>query len=175
MRQDAGTNRLRMKLPRKVSALLFALCAMLVASGCTSLKDRLEAPSLELIAIQPQSLRGGNTLIALTRLRITNPNSIALPIRGGEVNMNLAGKPVAVGDLADSFTIPANGSEEIDIRISLDLASSMTLGMNMLAGDTQLPYSLRGFVDVGIAYLGRINFVDSGEVSLNQLRSDSVE
>jgi LEA14-like dessication related protein len=146
-------------------------CAMLAVSGCAAtVANQLQPPTVELINIQPQSLREGKTLMALTRLRVSNPNSIAVPIQGGRIKMTLAGTPVAEGDLLSEFTVPANGSEEIDIRINLDLASSLTLGMNLLAGETELPYRLDGYVDIGVAYLGRVEIVESGLVSLNQLR-----
>ena len=150
--------------------LLMALAALTALSGCSSLQKSLQSPDVALITIQPQSLRDGRTLIALARLRVSNPNSVALPISGGRVNMTLAGKPVAVGDLTDGFTIPANSNQEVDIRVNLDLASSITLGMRLLDGDTELPYTLDGHVDVGIAYLGRVNFAEQGIISLNQLR-----
>ena len=151
--------------------LLVALAAMTAISGCSSLQNNLQSPDVMLITIQPQSLRDGRTLIAVARLRVSNPNSIALPISGGRVNMTLAGKTLAVGVLIDGFKIPANSSQEVDIRVNLDLASSITLGMRLLDDDTELQYTLSGHIDVGIAYLGRVNFAKQSIMSLNQFRT----
>ena len=160
---------------RSHALIITICCAMLGLSGCTSITDNLQPPTVELITIQPQSLREGRTLMALSRLRISNPNAVAVPIEGGTIKMSLAGTPVANGELQSGFTLPANGSEEIDIRINLDLANSLTVGMTLLESDTELPYTLDGYVDVGIAYLGRINVLESGGVSLNQLRPSRLE
>jgi LEA14-like dessication related protein len=151
-------------------ARLVGAALLLTLSGCTSVRDSLVPPTVDLVNIQPQSLREGRALMALSRLRVTNPNDTTVPIDGGMVKMTLAGKPVAEGELTEGFTLPPNGYEEIDVRINLDLATSLTIGMAMLEGETVLPYTLDGYVDVGIAYLGRINIAESGEVSLNQLR-----
>jgi LEA14-like dessication related protein len=139
-------------------------------AGCATVNENLRAPTVELVAFQPQGLGDGRAMMALTRLRVSNPNSIPLPIAGGQVNMGLNGEPVAVGDLTDGFTLPANGSEDIDIRIGLDLASALTVGMALLEGETELPYSLDGYIDVGVSYLGRILVAERGVVTLNQLR-----
>ncbi len=151
-------------------ARLLGAALLLMPAACTSVRDSLVPPTVDLVNIQPQSLREGRTLIALSRLRVSNPNATAVPIDGGMVRMTLAGKPVAEGELTAGFVLPANGYEEIDVRINLDLATSLTVGMAMLEGETVLPYTLSGYVDVGIAYLGRINIAESGQVSLNQLR-----
>jgi LEA14-like dessication related protein len=148
--------------------------ALGTVSGCTmSARDNLLPPTVRLINIQPQSLREGRTLMALSRLRVSNPNGVAVPIDGGMVKMALAGTPVAEGELAYGFVLPANGFEDIDIRVNLDLANSLTVGMALLEGETVLPYSINGYVDVGVAYLGRIPVRESGLVSLNQLRPNN--
>ena len=161
---------------RSSHALVIAVCSTLLSvSACTSITDNLQPPTVELVNFQPQSLRDGRTLIALSRLRVSNPNPVAVPIEGGMIKMSLGGTPVADGELQTGFTLPANGSEEIDIRVNLDLANSLTVGMALLEGDTELPYTLAGYVDVGIAYLGRINIQEDGVVALNQLRPVRLE
>jgi LEA14-like dessication related protein len=154
-------------------AWLLGAALLLNLGGCTSVRDRLVPPTVDLVNIRPQSLREGRTLMAVSRLRVSNPNDTTVPVEGGMVKMTLAGKPVAEGELTEGFVLPANGYEEIDVRINLDLATSLTVGMAMLEGETVLPYTLDGYIDVGIAYLGRINIAERGEVSLNQLRPTS--
>ncbi len=168
--RDPARNNPDLRPHSSSQVIAMLLGSMIMLAGCSTVSDNLKAPSVELLTIQPETLRDGRTLIALTRLRVSNPNAIPMPIAGGQVKMSLSGKPVAAGDLAEGFTVPANGNEDIDIRINLDLASSLTLGMNMLEGDTELPYKLDGYIDVGISYLGRINIAEQGVVSLNQLR-----
>ena len=155
-------------LPRCCIGLVVA--GSLLLSGCATVSESLRAPQVELVTIQPQSLRGGRTLFALTRLRVSNPNTIPLPIAGGQVNMRLAGQPVAAGELTEGFTLPASGSEEIDIRIGLDLASALTVGMTLLDDNTELPYEIDGYIDVGISYLGRVPLAEEGVVAVGQLR-----
>jgi LEA14-like dessication related protein len=136
-------------------------------SGCALLYRDLQPPTAELVAIQPEGLQNNLSLAVLTRLRITNPNSVALPIEGGRLEISLNGQPVANSTLTEDFTVPANSSIDIDIRINVNLAAGLAIGLGVLnSQQTDIGWQLSGHVDVGIQYLGRVKIEESGTIQL---------
>jgi LEA14-like dessication related protein len=101
------------------------------------------------------------------RLRLDNPNDVALPVKGGELRLTVAGQAAARGQLADDVTIPALASTEVDSVVHIDVLSAVTVIGGLLdRPDALVPYAVEGFVDVGITRLGRIRFDERGEFSL---------
>jgi len=136
-------------------------------SGCALLYRDLQPPTVELVAIQPEGLQNNLSLAVLTRLRITNPNPVALPIEGGRLEIELNEEPVANSTLTEDFTVPANSSTDIDIRINIDLAAGLAIGLGVLnSQQTAISWQLSGHVDVGIQYLGRVKIEESGTIQL---------
>jgi LEA14-like dessication related protein len=139
-------------------------------SGCALLYRDLQPPTAELISIQPEGLQNDLSLALLTRLRLTNPNAVALPIEGGRLNIGLNGEPVANSTLTEDFTIPANSSTDIDIRINVNLAAGLAIGLGILnSQQTDVTWQLSGHIDVGMQYLGRVNIKESGLIQLGAL------
>ena len=150
------------------TVIVFGFMALTsLLSGCALLYQDLKPPTLELIAIQPEGIQDNLSLIVLTRLRINNPNSVALPIEGGHLDIGLNGEPVANTTLAEDFTIPANSSADIDIRVNVNLAAGLAIGLSIL-NDQQadIAWQLNGYVDVGIQYLGRVKIEEHGKIQL---------
>jgi LEA14-like dessication related protein len=143
-------------------------------SGCALLYRDLQPPTAELVAIQPEGLQNDLSLALLTRLRITNPNSVALPIEGGRLEIDLNGEPVANSTLSEDFTVPANSSTDIDIRINVNLAAGLAIGLGILnSQQADVAWQLSGYVDVGMQYLGRVNIRESGVLQLAPKRAIS--
>ena len=154
------------KMPRTVFLLgLIIITSQL--SGCALLYRDLQPPTVELVAVQPEGLQNDLSLRVLTRLRITNPNSVALPIEGGRLEIGLNGEPVANSKLTEDFTVPANSSSDIDIRINVNMAAGLAIGLGILnSQQTDVAWQLSGYVDVGMQYLGRVNIEESGKIQL---------
>ena len=131
------------------------------------LQDDLRPPTINLITITPES--GSLTAIELRcRLRLDNPNDVALPIKGGELTLQLADRAAAQGRLDDNVTIPPHEWREVDAIVVIDVMSAIGIISGLMNNpDGLLRYAVEGYVDVGISRLGRIRFDDSGEFSLN--------
>jgi LEA14-like dessication related protein len=151
---------------------LIAIASQL--SGCALLYRDLQPPTAEHVSIQPEGFQNDLSLALLTRLRITNPNSVALPIEGGRLNIGLNGESVANSILTEDFTVPANSSTEIDVRINVNLAAGMAIGLGILnSQQADIAWQLSGYVDVGMQYLGRVNIKESGVLQLAPKRAIS--
>lgn len=153
------------KLQRR--ELLALLAATFLVGGCSLLRDDLRPPGITLVSITPAT----STITELgfrCRLRLDNPNDIDLPIKGGELTLTLADRTTAHGRLADDVTIPAHAATEVDAVVSIGVMSAVSIIANLLdRPDAMIPYSVEGYVDVGVSYIGRIHFDENGEFSLN--------
>lgn len=150
--------------PRR--ALLLILATTLLSTGCSLLQDDLQPPTIKLVSIMPDT-SSITELGFRCRLRLDNPNDIALPIKGGELQLTLAERSAARGRLADDVTIPAQGSTEVDALVAINVISAAAIIAGLVdRPDGMLQYEVEGYIDVGISRLGRIRFDESGEFSL---------
>ena len=144
---------------------LLAISAQL--SGCAMMYRDLEPPTVELISIQPIGLQNDLSLAVSTRLRVSNPNDVALPVESGQLEIGLNGQSVADSTLGEGFSVPANGNKDIDIRINVDLAAGLAIGLDVLNNQrADVAWQLKGYVDVGTRYLGRVPIRESGVLQL---------
>ncbi len=155
---------------KKVSILGYAtaLFSLAMLNGCTSLYRDLAEPQVRLVGITPQqvSFKG---IKLLCRLRIDNPNAVSIPVKGGQVALEVEGVQIARGALLDSFGVPAHGTELVDVIVDVDSGRSLALAFRLLgAGERDLDYALTGYVDVAIAVLGRVHINETGSVPLTR-------
>ena len=149
--------------------LLSATLLALLLQGCSLLQPDLQPPTVQLVSIVPES----TTITSLAfrcRLRLDNPNTVDLPIKGGELSLLLAQQTAAHGRLADNITLPANASAEVDAIVSIDVMSAIgILARIMDDPNAALRYQIKDYVDVDVTRLGRIRFEESGEFSPGSL------
>jgi LEA14-like dessication related protein len=149
------------------SVCLLLLMALL--PGCALFKRNLEAPRVTLQGLVPESL-DRNGQVFLCRLLLENPNPEDLDVRGGAVTLELADFSAARGQTTGPFVLPAYGSREVDIRVRLDLLSTLPGLLRWAAsGNPRLDYTLKGHVDLDVKALGRLPFKDTGTVNADQL------
>jgi len=145
---------------------LIILAAVALTTGCSLLQDDIRPPTITLVSITPDS--GSITELGFRcRLKLDNPNDIALPIEGGELQLTLAERAAARGRLVDDVTVPAHGSAAVDTVVVIDVMSAVSIIAGLIdRPDGMLQYEVEGYIDVGVSRLGRIRFDDSGEFSL---------
>jgi len=149
----------------------FKLVSLVVVSGllssCALMYRDLEPPTAELVAVQPVGLQNDLSLTVMTSLRISNPNPVALPVEGGQLEISLNGKGVATSNLTEDFSVPANGSTDIAIPIDINLAAGLAIGLDVLNNQSaDLTWQLAGHVDVGLRYLGRVPIRENGVIQM---------
>ncbi|NNC55697.1 MAG: hypothetical protein HKO07_08250, partial [Pseudomonadales bacterium] len=110
---------------RRFHCLLWgaAVCAILAASGCTALRDKIQAPALSLAQVQMLDSTLLEQRYRLT-LRVQNPNGVALPIKGMNYAVKFAGVDFASGVTPNAFRVPANGEHDVDIDVTTNLLRS---------------------------------------------------
>ncbi len=152
--------------PYLVRSILVLAATMSLLSACTGITPSMKAPDLQVIGVELQ--RGDLFSQQLKiRLRATNPNDRAIPVRGVNYQLEVAGEPFAQGESMKGFEIPAMGSSEFDISMTANAAAAV---MKVLAGGKRtdaIDYRLVGRVSLAAGLLRSIPFDKKGVFNLN--------
>jgi LEA14-like dessication related protein len=137
-----------------------AMLALL--SGCATMN--LEPPRLQVVDV---SLLGGDLLQQQlrVRMRVHNPNDVALPIRGISYQVQLAGETFADGESERDFEVPALGETEFNVDVTANAAAAV---LRLLGSrDRGNPeYRIMGKVRLAKGMIRTIPFDHSGELKL---------
>lgn len=154
------------KFFRAFSVYAFVLITL---SGCAALYRDISPPGIELVSIATPGVEADMTVRLATRLRISNPNSVALPVKGGNFQLILNDVEIGGIDIANEFTIPANDNAIVTLPATLDLRRALEVGISTLGvGTNRIDYTLQGHIDLGIRYLGRLPVRQSGNIPLGR-------
>ncbi|MAF82775.1 MAG: LEA type 2 family protein [Gammaproteobacteria bacterium] len=149
-------------IPYFVAALFF----LTAISGCAFLYPELEKPGIQLVSISPQQISFSGVKLRC-RVRVDNPNDISIPVKGGQINLQIEGTQIAHGALGDGFTVAAGGSELVDVIVEVDSGGSFALAVQLLkAGEQEIDYALTGYIDIAIGMLGRVSIHETGSIPL---------
>jgi hypothetical protein len=79
----------------------------------------------------------------------------------------IAGLELANGELAESVSLPPKSKQLVNTTVYVDLLAGLGTGLRLLAsGSNAVPYTLSGYVDIGVAYVGRVRFDEQGTLEL---------
>jgi LEA14-like dessication related protein len=152
---------------RRLCALVLLL--PLLSGGCALFKGKLEAPKVTLSGVTPEKLERGSQVLRC-RLLLENPNNEDIRVVGGKVRLEIDGVSAGKGETIEGFVLPALDSREVDLRVTLDLLSSLTGALRSIgSGKPALEYSLQGYVDLDVKALGRLPFKTGGTIEVNDL------
>jgi LEA14-like dessication related protein len=147
--------------------LLAAGLALLAA--CAGLGTQLETPEISFVGIRAIEASLFEQKLEV-RLRVLNPNTMALPVNGLDIDMELAGEPFATGVTAREFVVPANGEAEFDMIVTANAATAL---LKIAGGDRQsreeIGYRLKGRLSTKLGLLRSIPFEESGTLPLGEL------
>ncbi|NNF15664.1 MAG: LEA type 2 family protein [Gammaproteobacteria bacterium] len=153
-------------LPRKIQRALSVLLLVTLAAGCSSLGGIVDPPKVSLANVQLLQAGLLEQRYRLT-LRVQNPNSIAVPIKGIDYAITLAGVDFASGVTPNAFSVPARGEDLVGIDISTNLLESARQIYSVIRqGPESLDYSVTGNIAVDMPFVNPIPFSKSGQVSL---------
>ena len=171
----------RAKQPRRLVALIDSvsmqgLTRILVAlsllgvTGCAVLGPKLRAPDLSILEVQ--IVKGDLFEQRLkARMRVQNPNSVGLSVRGITYTIELEGQELGRGLSGSSFVVPPSGEAEFDMLVTANLAGTLLkiVERTRKAGGsppTELSYRLRGEVKLDKSLLRTVPFDQKGSLRL---------
>lgn len=143
------------------------LCVAL--AGCTGLPSDLRTPEISFVGMRALEASLFEQRLEV-RMRVRNPNIVDLPVRGLDVDVELAEEPFAHGVSAREFVVPAQGEAEFDMLVTANAATALLkiAGSDRKARD-EIGYRVKGRLSTRLGLLRSIPFDESGTVPLNEL------
>ena len=149
--------------------LLVRACALvttlILLGGCAALGPKLEAPRLTLVNISMTSADMFSQQFTM-RMHVQNPNDRALPVKGIDYQLFLAGDSFAEGVTNVPFTVPALGETEFDLPVRTNFVSSLGRLLSRLNGADKVSYTIEGEVFLESGLFRKIPFRHNGDVDL---------
>ena len=134
--------------------------------GCANLTPDFETPTVNISSFR--TLPSDSMMPAFEiGLRVMNPNSVALKLRGVSYTVSLDGNEVITGVGNDLPVIEAYGEGEFKLTASADLFAGMRLFTDLLKSNKDtFSYEVEAKLDVG-TFTPAIRVKDGGEINLN--------
>jgi LEA14-like dessication related protein len=159
---------MRLRWNRLKAGIVVLAVAVAVASACSLLAPKLQAPSLSVVSIE---LAKSDFFVQRlkVRVRVENPNDRALPIKSLSYDLEIEGEEAAHGASSASFTVPPLGEAQFDMDVTANLAGAL-LKLLLARGDgsaaDSVAYHIRGKVELSRGLLRSIPFDERGSFSL---------
>jgi LEA14-like dessication related protein len=140
------------------------------AVACSSV-DSLEPLEVTLTNISvPEITVFETTLVA--KLRITNPNPEGFTIDGASFKLYLEDKKVGTGTTSETFTVDRLDSTVVDAVFHLNNASALLRLRDILEGDDEVTYGVRGSLFVqGKFGTKKMKIEKMGRIDLKEMKS----
>ncbi len=150
---------------------LLTLLSIQILAGCAGVGKQLDPPRISLAQIQPQEFTGFEAVFQI-KLRVLNPNDVALKVSGIEADLEINGKPFAVGVSKASVTIPSFGTELLPVTVYSSIVD-IVKGIQGLQQAEQLNYRLTGKLRGSAENMRSVTlpFESEGQVSFNPSRT----
>ncbi len=149
-------------------ALLVSFALGLI-TACAGLGTKLESPRVSVVGLRAVEASLFEQRLEV-RLRVQNPNSLDIPVRGLDVDVELAEEPFARGSSAREFTVPARGEAEFDMIVTANAATALLrIATADRAEREQIGYRLKGKLSTRLGVLRSIPFEESGTIPLGEL------
>jgi len=148
---------------RSASLALLAF-GMLLLGGCAGLQG---PQPVDVILVGVEPLRGeGLELRMLVKLRVQNPNDMALDYNGVSVRLDVQGKPFATGVSSAAGSVPRFGEAIMQVPVSVSVFRIARQAMGIAANEFRgkLAYEMSGQL-AGPAF-GSARFTSKGELTL---------
>ncbi len=143
---------------------VFLMAVTVMASGCASLVEQIEPPQVELVGLQLLTTEMNRQSFRVS-LDVTNPNPVPVPVDAINYEVALAGGSLAAGKTEEGFTLPANGTERIRLRLSTDLIGTLARLTQLLRGpNSTINYEISG--SIAVPLMEPFPFSNSGEVAI---------
>lgn len=143
--------------------------ALVLLAGCVGLPSDLRTPEISFVGLRALDASLFEQRLEV-RMKVRNPNIIDLPVKGLDVEVELAEEPFAHGISAREFVVPAEGEAEFDMIVTANAATAL---LKIAGSDRksreEISYRLKGRLSTRIGLLRSIPFDESGTVPVNEL------
>lgn len=161
---------------RTISIFIATGISLMIFHGCAGVGKRLETPEVTLAHITMEEAKGFEATYHLD-LRVFNTNDVALAVKGIDCELEINGKKFAKGVSASQTTVPAYGTELIQMKVyssMLEMVSSlldMVRQVQAKQAAPKLAYKITGRLRLGVASMmpGSFPFKYEGELNFQEI------
>lgn len=148
-----------------VSKLLSGFWLAVGLLACSALTSKPESPRVTLIALKLVSVELLEQRYQVS-LRVKNPNTFDLPIRGIDFRLDINGQTFADGVSKQSVDVPAYGEKVIDVEVSSNLLQVFRQLQSLEENQSRgFEYRINGRMATGV-YGQKLPFDYSGKLQL---------
>ncbi|MCK6395895.1 LEA type 2 family protein [Zoogloea sp.] len=148
---------------RRMAGLLCAGLGLTVLGGCAGFQFGMQKPEVTVVDIRPLDATLLEQRFVLS-LRVTNPNSVEIPIEGLTFRLDLSGQQFATGVSNRPVVIPRLGEGIVEVTATTSLPRLLRQFRELAKMRDKVEYRLRGRLVTG--NFGGFDFDQTGEVGL---------
>jgi len=156
---------------RPGKAVCLGTLVLLLMGSCAGLSRSLEAPRISLINMTPLTSEGMESTFEL-KLRLINPNDVALNLKGIDCRLEINDSTIASGVSNQAAELPALGTLVYPVTVYASASDFIILMVRLMAGSHRSPenlelvYDLEGRVFLADAMpgLNRLHFSAEGDL-----------
>jgi LEA14-like dessication related protein len=131
-----------------ISTRLIAIIVSILLSACATLHPNFEAPQVSVNSFKVLPDGGLNPTFEIG-LRVVNPNSISLNLKGLSYTASIEGNQIVSGVANQLPAVPAYGEEDIKLHAQADLFGGLRLIADLMKKRiTPISYTLKVKMDV---------------------------
>ena len=152
-------------MPKRRLLLRSLWAAVAAVAGCASFAGH-DPVRVQLAGLQPLPGEGLEWRMLL-KLRVQNPNDVAIDYDGAAVELQLRGQAVASGVSDERGSVPRFGETVLTVPVTISAfsAARQALGLAENIGMDEVPYVLRGKLAGGL--FGTQRFVEKGTLNMS--------
>jgi LEA14-like dessication related protein len=159
---------------KRLLPILMLGAAVWAVAGCATMSG-METPHIQLAGIRLQEMKGFESVFQID-LRVVNPNNVALPVRGVELDLALEGRNIAKGVANPQKEIAAYSSEIVPVTVHASMLGMLDIAQRIMRGLQQgnlaenWNYAINGHMRLGESeWMGKIPFGAKGKINLQEL------
>jgi len=143
------------------------LALLMVLAGCATFSMPFEKPDVKLVSVKLLPSEGLEQRLAI-KLRVTNPNSVTLPLVGMKYSLGLQGYDLVSGVTRDIASIPGYSEADVELVATVDWINGLRLLQSVIAQpETSVSYELDAKLDPG-RLLPAFHITERGMIDLAQ-------
>lgn len=143
-----------------------AVVLLCLLGSCASLTS-MEAPRVNVVGIEPAKGEGMELRFKV-KLRIQNPNTVAINYQGMMVDLLLDGDRIASGVSSQPGSVPPYGETVYTLPVTVSVLETARQFIGFMQNPQQaaIPYEIKGKLESGL--FGSVRFSDKGALKLPQ-------
>ncbi|GAA6131927.1 MULTISPECIES: LEA type 2 family protein [Halopseudomonas] len=151
---------------RVLGSLVLMSCLLL--HGCAMFMPSYSKPDVSLANVEMLKSNLWEQSFRL-QLRVDNPNSKSLPIRGMQYKVYLNDMRLATGVSNNVFDVPAYGSETFELEVRSNLWRHLADLVKLVEKQQSVSYRIEGHISTGLFLAPNINLKEEGTLDPSQL------